>query len=609
MKSTAKLLITKIALWYIAPLIFLSIYIYHFNYNFQAAIVHLYILSLIFSVAVLTEFSVKLFINNVKIAALLSATVYTSIFFSVAIYYSLIVIGLLSWGRVITEELIISYASQVTQFFDAMGLSYALAKVILITIYTIIFISYYLYEINIAKQSDKENVILEKISPRLLSCLYFTIAIVAITLINKYTENPSNTKFNEPISLSLWTAKPKSALHSSLQGNSASEKLNKIEESAASNYRTSINAKKNNLIIIVVDALRPENMGVYGYTRNNTPYLSKLQQLNQLKVIRGVHSSCGESACGLMSLASSRYVHELPEQAFTLQQVLKRYGYEIHMILSGDHTNFYNLKSLYGPVDNYFDASMSKGYYINDDSMILNKTKALPEWSGKPTMFQFHLMSAHPMGKRLKENMEFTPAKNYTGLTTGKPKLEYTNFYDNGVLQADKVINTIIDTLKSKNYLNNALVIITADHGEALGEHGIFSHANSVNEECLNVPLLIISYDKNTIALNRNVVSQIDIAPTVLHQFKMHIPSSWSGKPIQSTEDPNFTYFQLRPNEGVYDHRNPGNLWKYWFNIYTGDENAYNLSFDPKESNNLIHKIPLKLKQEWRHQLSNKKSQ
>lgn len=610
MQTKLKLLLTRIGLWYAVPLLFLGIYTYRFNNTAQAALLHLYIISLIFSLAVIAKATIKQFVSNAKISALLSSVIYSGIFSSLTIYYSLVVIGLLTWGRVITEELITSYYNQAPQLFDALGLSYPAAKATLIAAYAIIFIYYYLYEIKTSRQPSPQKECLKSISPLLLISLYLTLAFAVVTQINKYAENQSLIKFKEPITLTLWDAKPQSAIHSSLQGNSATDELNQREQNAVSSYKPSLSPNKKNLIIIVVDALRPENMGVYGYARNTTPNLSKLKVLNQLQVVRNVHSSCGESACGLISLASSRYVHELPDKAFTLQQVLKRYGYEVHMLLSGDHTHFYNLKNLYGPVDSYFDASMAKDYYINDDTMILDKTKSLPTWSGKPTMLQYHLMSAHPMGKRLPENKIFKPTKNYTGLTTGKPKPEYTNFYDNGVLQTDKVIYTLIETLKSKHYLENALVIITADHGEALGEHGLFAHANSVREESLNIPLLMIAFDKEAkqIPLNKKVVSQIDIAPTVLHQFGMNIPSIWSGRPMQGQENTDFTYFQLRPNEGVFDHRDPKNIWKYWFNIYTGEEYAYNLSLDATEDHNLIQKIPPNLKQEWRNQLSNNKS-
>ena len=68
-----------------------------------------------------------------------------------------------------------------------------------------------------------------------------------------------------------------------------------------------------------------------------------------------------------------------------------------------------------------------------------------------------------------------------------------TNYYDDGILSADHVIQKLVELLRQKGYLRKALVVVTADHGEALGEHGIFAHANSVHEEVLKVPVVFIA--------------------------------------------------------------------------------------------------------------------
>ena len=278
-------------------------------------------------------------------------------------------------------------------------------------------------------------------------------------------------------------------------------------------------------------------MGIYGYMRQTTPYLNQLKDIGVITIVSQVSASCAESACGLMSIASSRFIHLMPETPFTLQQVLKRHGYQIHMILNGDHTNFYNLKNLYGPVDSYFDASMSKknNYYANDDSIIVDETNQLPDWDRVPVMFQFHLMSAHPMRKHQPKSHKYMPMKNYNGMTHDYASTEYINFYDNGVVQTDATIKRLLQTLESKHYLDDAIVVITADHGEALGEHQLYSHANGVFEEQLKIPLIFISTvpSQTKIKPIKKIVSQVDIAPSILYELGMNIPQNWTGTPVQ----------------------------------------------------------------------------
>lgn len=340
-------------------------------------------------------------------------------------------------------------------------------------------------------------------------------------------------------------------------------------------------------------------MGVYGYKRNNTPYLSSLAQNKDLQVMHGVHSTCNESACGLISMASSRFIHSMPSKPFTLHQVIKRHGYQTHMILGGDHTNFYALKAQYGKVDSYIDGSMNakkNEYYINDDKFIINHTKSLENWDGKPVMFQFHLMSNHALGKRWPEHNKYQPSEHYLTLVKGTKSNKYINFYDNGVLQTDHVIKTLLSTLKEKKYLENAIVVITSDHGESLGEHNLYQHANSLHEEQLNIPLLLMNFSQPLKHHNQQpATSQVDIAPTILHELNIPIPQSWDGLPLQQKQKHQFNYFVHAPHSGLLDFSKPPHVWKYWRNVITGKEFVYNLKADPQENNNLASKLPKQL--------------
>ena len=82
-------------------------------------------------------------------------------------------------------------------------------------------------------------------------------------------------------------------------------------------------------------------------------------------------------------------IQAMPAKAFTLHEALKRNGYGVHLIFSGDHTNFYGLREMYGPVDSYFDGSQQryKGggdlevalRYMNDDQLVLDRLAVILE--------------------------------------------------------------------------------------------------------------------------------------------------------------------------------------------------------------------------------------
>ena len=94
-------------------------------------------------------------------------------------------------------------------------------------------------------------------------------------------------------------------------------------------------------------------------------------------------------------------------------------------------------------------------------------------------------MSVHGLGLRFKQDFPYSPAKNYYNKivfgTKNKQALAI-NYYDNGVQQVDSVIKDIFSLLKEKGYLQNTIVVITGDHGDLLGEKGLYSHAHTIEE-------------------------------------------------------------------------------------------------------------------------------
>jgi arylsulfatase A-like enzyme len=285
--------------------------------------------------------------------------------------------------------------------------------------------------------------------------------------------------------------------------------------------------------------------------------------------------------------------------------VLKLHGYATVMIMGGDQTNYYNKRSLFGKVDSYYDGSMAKGFYMNDDSFVAIQTAKLPPWDGKPTMMQFHLMSVHLLGKRLDPYRSWTPSGSYARIPESDPQPRFTNFYDNGVLQYDDFVRQILTALRQKNYLDDAIVIVTSDHGESLGERRLMAHANGVHEAVLHIPLLISGLKPAPAApAGKPFISQTDIAPTVLHALGMPIPDTWSGTPIRTLQaggkNGALAHFQMYDYAGVFDGRHAGRQWKYWVNRHTKEEFVYDLASDPQELTNIPWQAPDALKREWR---------
>ena len=63
--------------------------------------------------------------------------------------------------------------------------------------------------------------------------------------------------------------------------------------------------------------------------------------------------------------------------------------------------------------------------------------------------------------------------------------------YDDGLALLDQQVGLLFEDLERAGRLANTLVIVTADHGEELGDHGLYGHASSLYDGEIHVPLLI----------------------------------------------------------------------------------------------------------------------
>jgi arylsulfatase A-like enzyme len=181
------------------------------------------------------------------------------------------------------------------------------------------------------------------------------------------------------------------------------------------------------------------------------------------------------------------------------------------------------------------------------------------------------------------------------------------NNYDNGVTQADATIRQIFDSLQKKGYLADSLVLILADHGEALGERGTkdFGHVNWLYQEFIRIPLLIYDDSQATYA-NLKYATQIDVAPTILARLGLPIPSSWEGQSLLDPDHKPYSFHQTRLVNPVYAilFRTGVAVYKYLYRSRDQKEELYELNGDPGEKYNLLSSADPSLVEQLRAKLA-----
>ena len=191
-----------------------------------------------------------------------------------------------------------------------------------------------------------------------------------------------------------------------------------------------------------------------------------------------------------------------------------------------------------------------------------------------------------------------------------------TALYDEEIGYVDDQIGRLVDYLKKMNVLDESLLILTADHGEHLGEHGFFSHVASLYEPIVHIPLILrYPFGIDGQSVSRQPVQHIDILPTILaacdfrERNGLKIPglnlldcldiqassrllfAEWEGR------IPHFVRNRLRDsNHHSLFERFQKRLWMIRSEEFKliadsqGHFELYNLRDDPKESVNLCNK-------------------
>ena len=168
---------------------------------------------------------------------------------------------------------------------------------------------------------------------------------------------------------------------------------------------------------------------------------------------------------------------------------------------------------------------------------------------------------------------------------------QLTALYERGIRCMDSELKNFLERLTQglKNGREN-IIIVTADHGESLGEHQLLQHGNMYDEN-IKIPL-IISLPNTPNKEISTPIRSIDILPTVLDYLKIVRPVDIDGESLlalihSSKESDHFKY-------AFSQHKNKYAVYKNQFKFIhmNGSDELYDLSKDPEEKKNIINEFP-----------------
>jgi arylsulfatase len=380
------------------------------------------------------------------------------------------------------------------------------------------------------------------------------------------------------------------------------------------------------VLLIVLDAARARSVGAYGYGRRTTPEVDRIAAEGVLfekaytpaVYTLGAMSSLWTSQYPDRHHAEVSYADRLPADRLTLAEALTERGvHSAGFIANPMAGKAFGFERGFAEFDQVYERfpEGSRGEAFR---------RVLPEWlrrnASRPFFAYVHFREPHfpydpgppfdtqfgpdaPLGREERRDKTWYTDVNQGRVEAAPEEIDHlVRLYDGNLAYADREVGALRRSLEEAGLWDRTVVIVTADHGEQLYEHGYISHSAQVYEESTHIPL-IVRFPRESGPRGLRVaapVDLLDIAPTVLDVFGL----AGSGRAAREFQGRSLlavlagapgkdavvsrTVWE-RPVYGLREAR-----YKYIHDTRTGSELLFDLEQDPAESRPLQSTEPLR---------------
>jgi arylsulfatase A-like enzyme len=296
---------------------------------------------------------------------------------------------------------------------------------------------------------------------------------------------------------------------------------------------------RDNVVVVVIDTLRQDHLATYGYRRDPAPFLGELAR--QGAAFEGLSPTSWTKPAAASLLTGLHPVRHqaldrwdrLPDGATTLAERLRREGYQTlaasanawvspvfgfdrgfdHFVLAKDvrgtaldHALFPRLDALRPPFFLYV-------HYLDPHASYDPATG----WDGRPLP-----AALRAQGEVLTADLDARHAYPRSREFLAR----VTDLYDGEIRGADDALRELVDHLRARGLMGSTILVVTADHGEEIGDHGRMSHGQSLYQEVVSIPLVIHAPHRFKGGRRFGRASLLDVAPTLVELLGL---KSWQG--------------------------------------------------------------------------------
>jgi len=279
-----------------------------------------------------------------------------------------------------------------------------------------------------------------------------------------------------------------------------------------------LDLRGRDFLLISVDALRADHLGSYGYARPTTPHIDALAQSSV--VFEHAYAPTPHTSYSVTSLMTGKYMRPLLLQGIaqdsdTWAALFRTYGYRTAAfyppaVFFIDPDRFRTFR------DGFLGFEYRWVEFAEGQRRIDQVTTYLATAPADKRLFTWvHLFAPHE------------PYENHPEFSFGDRDLDR---YDSEVRFADETVGALVSAFRARK--PNAVVIVTADHGEEFGEHGGHYHGTSVYEEQVRVPLIVSAPGVLSPRRIAEPVQTIDLLPTFLTALDIPKPPRVRGRDL-----------------------------------------------------------------------------
>ena len=279
-----------------------------------------------------------------------------------------------------------------------------------------------------------------------------------------------------------------------------------------------------NLLFILIDTLRADRLGAYGYSRDTSPVIDGLADTGVRFAEQLAQSSW--TKCSMASLWTGLYPvrtdvtrsHQgISPDALMPAEILRDAGYRTFALWRngwiapkfGFHQGF---EVYHTPKPQRLSPSVRRekptlGVAGTDQDTIRSAVEFLRTHGDQRWFLYLHLMDLH----------QYVYDEDTALFGTS-----YSSIYDNSIRWEDRIVGGLINEIDHRGLRDKTLIVLASDHGEAFGEHGREGHARDVYGEVTATPLILsFPFRLSEPVVVETPTENVDLWPTLLDLLQL----------------------------------------------------------------------------------------